>query len=182
MKLDRAGYDDYTEEGIRNLLTKELYITRNFNYKSELGNYINNNFLLGLNFDFQVNEKVTVYLNPTVSYSWFTIPDISVVVTDSLYSWGTSQRTEVESNFGFQINSGVKFKVSEQVKVNLQTSYYWSDHSYDVKGTLVNQNDELFNIRERGKDAFTALNFSIGLQFKLSKEQKGSENTSVAVR
>ncbi|MFB1022826.1 MAG: hypothetical protein QMC40_08725 [Vicingaceae bacterium] len=37
MKLDRAGYDDYTEEVIRDMLIKELYITRSFNTKSNMG-------------------------------------------------------------------------------------------------------------------------------------------------
>ncbi|MFT6200073.1 MAG: hypothetical protein ACJAQ2_001852 [Vicingaceae bacterium] len=37
MKLDRVGYDDDTEEGIRDILIKELHITRSFNCKSEQG-------------------------------------------------------------------------------------------------------------------------------------------------
>jgi hypothetical protein len=37
MKLDRAGYDDYTEEVIRDMLIKELYITRSFNTKANRG-------------------------------------------------------------------------------------------------------------------------------------------------
>jgi hypothetical protein len=58
-----------------------------------------------------------------VSYHWLTVLDISVTVTNSLYSVATSQRVEVESNFGFHVNTAVKFKGSEQVKLNFYTTH-----------------------------------------------------------
>tara|TARA_R110000868_G_scaffold154660_2_gene380766 strand:- start:138 stop:518 length:381 start_codon:yes stop_codon:yes gene_type:complete len=126
--------------------------------------------MVGLNFDIEINEKIDLYLNPAASYSWFNVPDVSIVVTDSLYSVGSSQTSDVESSFGFQINGGVKFEASDQLRFNLQTAFYYSEHSYDAETSTVNQNKESFVTNQSGNSVFSAFVFSVGLQFKLSKE------------
>jgi len=170
MKVNRSEYDSYSENALRSSLSRDLYVTRNFLYKSSLENYSNNVVMVGLNFDIEINEKIEFYLNPTASYSWFNVPDVSIVVTDSLYSVGSSQTTDVEPSFGFQINGGVKFKASDQLKLNLQTAFHYSEHSFDAETSTVNQNNEVFVTKQVGNSVFSAFVFSIGLQFKLFKE------------
>ena len=170
MKVNRSEYDSYSEKSLRSALSRDLYVTRNFLYKSSLKNYSNNVVMVGLNFDIEINEKIDLYLNPAASYSWFNVPDVSIVVTDSLYSVGSSQTSDVESSFGFQINGGVKFEASDQLRFNLQTAFYYSEHSYDAETSTVNQNKESFVTNQSGNSVFSAFVFSVGLQFKLSKE------------
>lgn len=170
MKVNRSKYDSYSENALRSSLSRDLYVTRNVLYNSSLENYSNKVVMVGLNFDIEINEKIDFYLNPTASYSWFNVPDVSIVVTDSLYSVGSSKTTDVETSFGFQINGGVKFKASDQLKLNLQTAFHYSEHSFDAETNTVNQNKEAFVTKQARNSVFSAFVFSIGLHFKLSKE------------
>ena len=170
MAVSREDYDLYNSDQIKNALARELYVTENFNYKSTLGKYTNHVAVVGLNLDIELSEKAELYMNPAVSYSWFAVPDVSIVVSDSLYTAGASESTDVQSTFGFQINGGVKLKATEQLHVNLQTAYFYSRHSYDAQARSINQNNDRFMTQEEGNTRFTAVVFSIGLQFRLSKE------------
>lgn len=171
LAINREKYDVFAERRLRNQLLQEAYVTSNFTYQSTLGSYTNNSFFVGLNLDIPINEKLGLFINPSASYTWFTIPDISIVVTDSLYSVGASQSSSVENTFGIRINTGVYVQASDKLKVNFTIGYQESNHEYDTEAASKDQNDVRFFNTESGSAQYSTFNFAIGLQFVLLKKE-----------
>ena len=170
MNVNRTKFDKFTENKYRNELEKNLYVTNNFSYLSTLDKYSNNSLLVGVKFDVRLNSKVDLYFNPTLTYTWVQFPNVSVVIKDSLYQIGISQSSKIKSDFGFQLNGGIKYKTSENLNILLDLAYFSSIHNSENKASSRNQNNVPLKSNSSGEFIFSSINLTVGLQFNLSKK------------
>lgn len=170
-QIDRVAFDNYNQK----LIKKELQganqiITRQFEYRSSLSNYRNNNFTLGVKLDIKLTDKIKLYILPGASYSYVKSPGIGYTVKDSLYEFGASQSEEITAKLNFSFSTGFDYHISDKLLGLLDISFLASDHRPEVFVSGTNLAGEVQTTRVKDKIDFKTINISIGVVILLPRD------------
>ena len=119
---------------------------------------------------YYVISSLIFYINPSITYTFFKIPDIGISVSDSSYQLASSQSSNTTKEIALTISVGLTKEVSENLSLVFNTSYLKSTHDTEYKVSGLDQNNQVTNLKTNHEDEFSAITCSIGLIFRLSSK------------
>lgn len=165
--VNRDKYDVLSERRVRTELGN--LVTENFRYTSTLGSYTNNNFTAGLKINWNTSEDVRFYFTPGITLSWLKVPSISIAVLDDNYEVSRNQQSDSPTSaLSFSFSSGVEYSMSNDLDLLFDFGFVQSGHRPTIKVTAKDQNGTITRQETKEKLVFSAITFSLGLNFKLS--------------